>query len=115
MSQVLTDKYGIAEALTALGIKEKNFGASTGTIHWNTSGAQVDSYSPADGQFIGSVNQATKEDYDKVLQSAENAFKIWRTYPAPKRGEIVRQIGDQLRKFKEPLGKLVSYEMGKSL
>ena len=115
MAQVLTDKYGIAEALTSLGIKEKNFGASTGTIHWNTSGTQVDSYSPADGQFIGSVNQATKEDYERVLQSAEAAFKIWRTFPAPKRGEIVRQIGEQLRKYKEPLGKLVSYEMGKSL
>ena len=115
MTQVLTDNFGIAEALRALGIQEKNFGASTGTNHWNTSGPQVDSFSPADGQFIGSVNQATAADYEKVLQTAEDAFKIWRTYPAPKRGEIVRQMGDQLRKYKEPLGKLVSYEMGKSL
>ncbi len=115
MTQVLTDKYGIAEALKTLGINEKNFGASTGTNHWNTDGAKVDSFSPADGQFIGSVNQATKEDYEKVLQTAEDAFKKWRAVPAPKRGEIVRQIGDQLRKYKEPLGKLVSYEMGKSL
>jgi aldehyde dehydrogenase (NAD+) len=115
MSTVLTDNFGIAEALQALGIQEKNFGASTGTHHWNTSGAQVDSYSPADGQFIGSVNQATKEDYEKVLKTAEEASKFWRTVPAPKRGEIVRQMGDQLRKYKEPLGKLVSYEMGKSL
>src|ERR1044072_5022332 len=115
MSTVLTDNYGIAEALRALGIQEKNFGASTGTHHWNTSGSDLDSYSPADGQFIGSVNQATKEDYEKVLQTAEEAFKFWRTVPAPKRGEIVRQMGDQLRKYKEPLGKLVSYEMGKSL
>ncbi|MCX6310109.1 MAG: aldehyde dehydrogenase family protein [Bacteroidetes bacterium] len=115
MSQVLTDNFGIAEALSALGIKENNFGASTGTKHWNTAGPKVDSYSPADGKFIGSVNQATKDDYEKVMAKAEEAFKIWRTVPAPKRGEIVRQIGDQLREYKAPLGKLVSYEMGKSL
>jgi aldehyde dehydrogenase (NAD+) len=115
MSQVLTDNFGIAEALRTLGLKEQNFGASTGTEHWNTSGPKVDSYSPADGQFIGSVNQATAEDYEKVMSKAAEAFKVWRTIPAPKRGEIVRQMGDQLREYKEPLGKLVSYEMGKSL
>ncbi|MDQ3110618.1 MAG: aldehyde dehydrogenase family protein [Bacteroidota bacterium] len=115
MSQVLIDNFGIAEALKALGIKEQNFGASTGTTHWNTSGPKVDSYSPADGQFIGSVNQATADDYEKVISTASEAFKVWRTIPAPKRGEIVRQMGDQLRAYKEPLGKLVSYEMGKSL
>ncbi len=115
MSQVLTDNFGIAEALRALGVKEQNFGASTGTTHWNTSGPKVDSYSPADGQFIGSVNQCTAEDYEKVMSTAAHAAKIWRTIPAPKRGEIVRQMGDQLREYKEPLGKLVSYEMGKSL
>ena len=115
MSQVITDNFGIAEALKALGIKDQNFGASTGTSHWNTSGPRIDSYSPADGQFIGSINQATAEDYEKVIKTAEKAFKVWRTVPAPKRGEIVRQIGDELRAYKEPLGKLVSYEMGKSL
>lgn len=115
MTQVLTDQFGIAEALKSLGIQEINFGASTGTNHWNTKGAKVDSYSPADGQFIGSVNQATAEDYEKVMAAADEAFKVWRVMPAPKRGEIVRQMGDQLRKYKEPLGKLVSYEMGKSL
>jgi aldehyde dehydrogenase (NAD+) len=115
MSEVLTDNFGIAEALKALGIKEQNFGASTGTEHWNTSGPKVDSFSPADGQFIGSVNQATAEDYEKVILKAAEAAKVWRTIPSPKRGEIVRQMGDQLRAYKEPLGKLVSYEMGKSL
>src|SRR4051812_18203447 len=99
MAQVLTDNFGIAEALRALGIKEQNFGASTGTKHWITSGPKVESYSPADGQFIGSVNQATKEDYEKVILKAEEAFKVWRTIPAPKRGEIVRQIGDELREY----------------
>ncbi len=115
MSTVLTDTYGIAEALKKLGIQEVNFGASTGTHHAITSGPRVDSYSPADGQFIGSVNQATAEDYERVMKTAEEAFKVWRTMPAPKRGEIVRQMGDQFRKYKEPLGQLVSYEMGKSL
>ncbi|HEU4717781.1 MAG TPA: aldehyde dehydrogenase family protein, partial [Bacteroidia bacterium] len=115
MAQVMTDQFGIAEALKALGISENNYGASTGTKHWSTKGAKVDSYSPADGQFIGSVNQATAEDYENVIRTAGEAFKTWRTIPAPKRGEVVRQIGEQLRKYKEPLGKLVSYEMGKSL
>jgi aldehyde dehydrogenase (NAD+) len=115
MTQVMTDQFGIAKALKQLGISEVNFGASTGTIHWNTKGKKVDSYSPADGQFIGSTNQATEEDYAKVMEAATEAFKVWRMVPAPKRGEVVRQIGDKLREFKQPLGQLVSYEMGKSL
>ncbi|MBI3511101.1 MAG: aldehyde dehydrogenase family protein [Bacteroidetes bacterium] len=115
MTQVLTDNFGIAEALKTLGINEVNYGASTGTDHWNTKGSKVDSYSPADGQYIGSVNQATADDYEKIISKASEAFLEWRNIPAPRRGEMVRQIGDQLRKYKEPLGKLVSYEMGKSL
>jgi len=115
MTQVMTDQFGIAKALKQLGISEVNFGASTGTMHWNTKGNKVDSYSPADGQFIGSTNQATEQDYAKVMEAATEAFKVWRMVPAPKRGEVVRQIGDKLREFKQPLGQLVSYEMGKSL
>jgi aldehyde dehydrogenase (NAD+) len=114
MAQVM-DKFGIADALKALGVSEQNYGASTGTHHWNTSGKQVDSYSPADGQFIGSVNQATAEDYEKVIKTAERAFLEWRNVPAPRRGEIVRQMAEKFREYKEPLGQLVSYEMGKSL
>ena len=105
--------YGIAGVLTTLGIKQINSGATTGTEWLDTKGENIDSYSPADGQLIGSVKQATSEDYEKIIQKAEAAFKIWRMIPAPKRGEVVRQMGDQLRKYKEPLGKLVSYEMGK--
>ena len=105
--------YGIAGVLTTLGIKQINSGATTGTEWFDTKGENIDSYSPADGQLIGSVKQATSEDYEKIIQKAEAAFKIWRMIPAPKRGEVVRQMGDQLRKYKEPLGKLVSYEMGK--
>ncbi len=106
---------GIEEILKNLGIKEINHGASTGVKTIATTGKKIDSYSPVDGNLIGSINSATKEEYQQVMQTAEAAFKIWRLTPAPKRGEIVRQIGDELRKNKDSLGKLVSYEMGKSL
>lgn len=104
------------EFLKNLGIKEKNFGSSTGT-KWNetTDGGELKIYSPATGEFIGSVYQASEADLEKIMTSAEEAFKYWRSVPAPKRGEIVRQIGDKLRKHKKDLGSLVSYEMGKSL
>ena len=65
--------------------------------------------------MIAKVGTATADDYQAVMKKAEEAAIAWKQIPAPKRGEIVRQIGDELRKYKEPLGKLVSYEMGKSL
>jgi aldehyde dehydrogenase (NAD+) len=104
------------EFLKNLGIKEKNFGSSTG-IKWNetTDNGELKIYSPATGEFIASVYQASENDLEKVMTSAEEAFKYWRKVPAPKRGEIVRQIGDKLRKHKKDLGSLVSFEMGKSL
>jgi aldehyde dehydrogenase (NAD+) len=99
-----------------LGIKEKNFGSSTGTKWMQTSTeGELKIHSPATGKFIASVYQSSEKDYQKILTTAEEAFKYWRTVPAPKRGEIVRQIGDKLRQYKKPLGNLVSYEMGKSL
>lgn len=104
-----------AKFLEQLNIKTVNYGASTGLNHFNTKGAKLDSYSPVDGSFIGSVNVATEADYSEVMKTATEAFKTWRNIPAPKRGEIVRQMGEQFRKYKEPLGQLVSYEMGKSL
>ena len=102
--------------LKKIGVKKTNFGASTG-LEWNTTKDQgeLKIYSPADGKFIASVYQASIEDYDKVVKKAHEAYLEWRNIPAPKRGEIVRQIGDKLRKYKDPLGHLVSYEMGKSL
>ncbi len=101
--------------LKALGLNEYNAGASTGT-QWLDHGTElIESYSPVDGQLIGSVYAATKENYETIIATAEESFRVWRTWPAPKRGEVVRQIGDALRTYKEPLGKLVSYEMGKSL
>ncbi len=108
----MTD-FGLKEALQTLGVKEINNGTSTGSNSFGN-GATIDSYSPVDGKKIASVSTSTKEDYDKVMQSATKAFKTWRTTPAPLRGEIVRQFGDKLRTKKEALGKLVSYEMGKS-
>lgn len=104
------------EFLKNLGIKEKNYGSSTG-LKWNetTSEGELKIYSPATGGYIASVYQASDADYENVIRTAEEAFKYWRKVPAPKRGEIVRQIGDKLRKYKQDLGQLVSYEMGKSL
>ncbi len=102
--------------LKDLGIKEQNFGSSTG-LEWGTTTGEgeLKIHSPVDGKYIASVYQASAEDYDHIVNKAQEAFKYWRTVPAPKRGEIVRQIGLRLRDFKEPLGRLVSYEMGKSL
>jgi aldehyde dehydrogenase (NAD+) len=102
--------------IKALGIKEKNFGVNSGTKWFETIGeGELKIFSPTDGKFIASVYQASEEDYEKILETADKAFKEWRKVPAPKRGEIVRQIGQKLREYKQPLGTLVSYEMGKSL
>lgn len=105
---------GISEALKRLNISQENSGVSTGTQWIESKGELIKSYSPVDGQYIGGVYSATEESYDQVINTAQHAFKEWRLWPSPKRGEVVRQIGEELRKYKEPLGKLVSYEMGKS-
>ncbi len=110
----IASQFGMQEALEALGIKEVNDGTSTGSNSFS-SGEIIESYSPVDGQLIGKVKTTTAADYEKVMQSATEAFKSFRAMPAPQRGEIVRQFGNKLRELKEPLGKLVSYEMGKSL
>ncbi|PHX62441.1 MAG: aldehyde dehydrogenase family protein [Flavobacteriales bacterium] len=110
----IASQFGMPEALKALGIKEINDGTSTGSNSFS-SGEIIESYSPVDGQLIGKVKTTTAADYEKVMQSATAAFKSFRAMPAPQRGEIVRQFGNKLRELKEPLGKLVSYEMGKSL
>jgi aldehyde dehydrogenase (NAD+) len=101
--------------LAPLKIQSKNSGVSTGQNILTASGEQIESYSPVDGKLIGLVQGADRKNYDAVIAKAEEAFIEWRTWPAPKRGEVVRQIGEALRKYKQPLGKLVSYEMGKSL
>ena len=100
--------------LIKLGLKETNIGSSTGS-EWFANGTSIESFTPVDGSLIGAVQTTSKDDYEKVMNKAAEAYKTWRMVPAPKRGEIVRQVGDALRENKEALGQLVSYEMGKSL
>ena len=101
--------------LKSLKINTENAGVCTGNKWFQSKGEKINSYSPVDGKLIGSVTAADKDSYEQAIQTAQKAFPQWRLMPAPKRGEIVRQIGDALRQNKESLGKLVSYEMGKSL
>ncbi len=101
--------------LQSLGILDKNQGVSTGSIWIVSGGEDIISYSPVNGNRIASVSSTDLKAYEEVISKAQEAFIIWRSWPSPKRGEIVRQIGEQLRENKESLGKLVSYEMGKSL
>jgi aldehyde dehydrogenase (NAD+) len=110
----MNDPFGIQQSLKNLGIHESNLGSSTG-LNWLDSGAaSLASFSPADGKKIASVQLATEETYEAVVTQAQVAFESWRLVPAPQRGEIVREIGNALREVKADLGKLVSYEMGKS-
>ena len=104
----------IREVLDQLGISAENSGASTGSHWFSTRGEKIESYSPVDGRLIASVNAATETEYEAAVLKGLEAFREWRLVPAPKRGEIVRQLGLKLREYKEPLGKLVTYEMGKS-
>lgn len=114
MAEVMTD-LGIKNILDQFGIETTNNGASTGGHWFNTRGEKIDSVSPVNGEVIASVNAATEADYEAVILKAQEAFTEWRMWPAPKRGEVVRQLAVKLREYKEPLGKLVSFEMGKSL
>lgn len=106
----------ISDILHHLHINDTNEAFSTGSKWGSSSDAAIKTiYSPTDGKKIASVKLATEHDYNSVVETAAKAFKTWRTLPAPKRGDIVRQIGDRLRASKKELGTLVSYEMGKSL
>lgn len=98
-----------------LGIRASNAGTSTGQQWLAGSGKEITSYSPVDGKAIARVQLTTEADYETVIRKAGEAFQQWRMEPSPRRGDIVRQIGEALRRNKEALGKLVSYEMGKSL
>ncbi|MBV7530504.1 aldehyde dehydrogenase family protein [Chitinophaga sp. sic0106] len=100
--------------LEELGIKAVNPGISTG-IKWKRGNDDMASFSPVDGLLIASVGIAGRQDYEEVIQTATQAFEEWRAVPAPRRGEIIRQIGEALRAKKQALGSLVSCEMGKSL
>ena len=104
----------LAEILKELELEDVNPGAGDGK-NWFASGREIESISPINGQVIAKVKQASAEDYDKVMETARSAFKVWREIPAPKRGEIVRQLGVALREKKDTLGALVTIEMGKSI
>ncbi|PST84000.1 aldehyde dehydrogenase family protein [Pedobacter yulinensis] len=107
-------KESIRKILEELGIAEHNTGWSTGATAGRP-GNELESFSPVDGQLIAATGLAPRDAYDALVETAQSAFEHWRTVPAPKRGEIVRQLGDALREKKTSLGTLVSYEMGKSL
>jgi aldehyde dehydrogenase (NAD+) len=105
----------IQDILNQFHIKDQNSGVSTG-INWlKADGAVIEANSPVDGKYIAQVTAASRSNYDTIVDTAAAAFKEWRLWPAPRRGEVVRQMGEALRKNKQALGKLVSYEMGKSL
>jgi aldehyde dehydrogenase (NAD+) len=101
--------------LQTLGIKKNNPGASTGSVWLDAKAKTITSFSPVDGKEIASIISCDSSSYEYIVSSAQQGFLEWRTWPSPKRGDVVRQISDALRLHKEHLGKLVSYEMGKSL
>ena len=104
----------VDDLLGSLGINSDNPGAFAGG--WlDTTGPVIESVNPSNGQLLASVASATSEDYEQVVQVSVEAFRDWRTWPAPRRGEIVRQLGEALRQNKETLGRLVSLEAGKVL
>jgi len=115
MSTSTLSSTDISPVLKQLGIQPENTGVSTGVQWFEGSGKWIESFSPVDGSLIAKVKCAGEFDYEMVVKQAQEAFKAWRLVPAPKRGEIVRQMGDALREKKDALGQLVSYEMGKSL
>lgn len=103
------------DLLTSLQLKPTNSGASTGADWWSTTqDGEITTHNPATGKALGSVYRASEKDYEHVIEAAQKAFLSWRDVPAPKRGEVVRAIGEELRKHKDFLGSLVSLEMGKS-
>jgi len=110
----MNDHFGIQQSLKNLGIQSTNLGSSTGLTWLDSGESYFSSNSPVDAQVIAQVQEATEETYEAIISQAIIAFEKWRLVPAPQRGEIVREIGNALREVKADLGKLVSYEMGKS-
>ncbi|MBZ4192145.1 aldehyde dehydrogenase family protein [Niabella beijingensis] len=101
--------------LKTLRVEKTNSGTSTGCSWLDKPAEDITSYSPVDGRIIGTVSATTEVTYNEVVAKAQAAFTEWRSWPAPRRGEVVRQVGEALRAHKDALGRLVSYEMGKSL
>ena len=102
----------VSSLLSRLGLAEENSGAFAGS--WlATTGPRVESINPATGKAIAAVRDATSADYEKVAASSAAAFHAWKRWPAPRRGEVVRQLGEALRQHKDDLGQLVTLEIGK--
>jgi aldehyde dehydrogenase (NAD+) len=110
----MSNSMDMSDVFVKLGIQAENLGTSTGQ-NFFSNGDLFASFSPVDGKEIAKVQATTADDYNRVVEAAQEAYKSWRLMPAPKRGEIVRQFGNRLRDYKQELGMLVSYEMGKSL
>ena len=103
------------EILNSLGIKNNNFGAGVGGGNWSstTDVGMLNSVNPANGEVIANVYQCSESDYDNVIAESQKAFEKWRMVPAPIRGQLVREMGEELRRKKDMLGSLVALEMGK--
>src|SRR5262245_49814958 len=104
---------GGPDALRQLGLENVNPGAFCG--EWLGSGKALESVSPIDGRVLAAVRTATTEEYERCVRRAQEAFQVWQTLPAPKRGEIIRRLGNALRDAKHDLGRLVTLEAGKIL
>ena len=116
MAAKSTSVPAVAKAIfPKLGLSQKSANAGVFAGTWGGSGAVLEKYSPIDGSLLGRVKQATPEDYEAAVTAAQKAFLAWRDVPAPKRGEVVRQLGNALRDLKTELGQLVSLEAGKIL
>ena len=101
--------------LKKLGIEQENYGASLGPGHWSRTvdSGKIESENPTNGKIIASVYQCSLNDYTGIVKNSLEAFIEWRTVPAPERGQLIREIGNALRDYKDPLGSLVALEMGK--
>ena len=97
--------------LSELGLDSDNLGGYS--LGWHGSGGNLESIAPTDSSTIASVKQCSSEDYDLIIANSEKVFRKWRMEPAPRRGEVIRLLGEEFRKYKQPLGKLISWEMGK--
>jgi aldehyde dehydrogenase (NAD+) len=99
--------------LNRLNVKANNLGGCAGTDDWVGGGKKLTSYSPATGEAIAEVELVNEANYDAIIDRSVTAFETWRTMPAPLRGQVVRDLGNRLRELREPLGELVTLEMGK--
>jgi len=114
MTSAIASTTRIDSTLENLGIKTNTSGVSTGSDWLPGEGEVIQCSSPVDGAVLGTVRGTSRSEYENIVAIAQRGYAQWRNWPAPKRGEVVRQFGEELRKHKTDLGKLVSYEMGKS-